>query len=386
MARSFGHVADGTTLAEQAGLSGTALGLGLAVLRLASLGGLPLAGWADRVGRRRVLLGTCGLGLMFTVAAAASPGYWWLVAILACGRPLLSATNAVAAVAAAELTGATDRARAVALIAAGYGVGAGLAAIINNLADGALGFRGTFALAVVPLALLAVLRRWVVEPDRFTRAAAAAEHPAPVLGPVDAPFRGRLVIVAALSFAVAVITGPANSFLYVYAENVLALSGAAIAGMVATAGVSGLAGLLLGSRLADRVGRRVTSALAMVAIALLGVLTYSGSRPAVVTGYVLGVLAASTLAPAAGALANELFPTSVRASVAGWLVAASVLGAVAGLLAFGAIADAGNRFALAAAATFLPAVGAIALFTLLPETRGREPEDLWPERPDQKRA
>jgi MFS family permease len=375
VARSFGRLGDGSTIAEQAGLSGTELGIGLAVLRLASLGGLPLAGWADRVGRRRILLGTCGLGLTFTVAAAASPGYWWFVAVFACGRPLLSATNAVAAVAAAELTGSADRARAVALVAAGYGVGAGLAAIINALAGGAVGFRGTFALAVVPLALLAVLRRWVVEPDRFTRVAAAAEHPVPVLGPVGAPFRGRLLIVAGLSFAIAVITGPANSFLYVYAENVLALPGAAIAAMVATAGVTGL---LLGSRLADRVGRRATSALAMVAIAMLGTLTYSGSRPAVVTGYVLGVLAASTLAPAAGALANELFPTSVRASVAGWLVAASVLGAVAGLLAFGAIADAGNRFALAAAATFLPAVGAIGLFTLLPETRGREPEDLWP--------
>jgi hypothetical protein len=29
--------------------------------------------------------------------------------------------------------------------------------------------------------------------------------------------------------------------------------------------------------------------------------------------------------------------------------------------------------------TFLPVVLATALFGLLPETRGREPEDLWPE-------
>lgn len=152
VARSFGHVTDGATIAEQAGLSGTELGIGLAVLRLASLGGLPLAGWADRVGRRRILLATCGLGLTFTMMAAASPGYWWFVAIFACGRPLLSATNAVAAVSAAELTGATDRAKAVGLIAAGYGVGAGLAAITNALVRGTLGFRGTFALAAVPLA------------------------------------------------------------------------------------------------------------------------------------------------------------------------------------------------------------------------------------------
>jgi hypothetical protein len=37
-----------------------------------------------------------------TVAAAASPGYWWFVAIFACGRPLLSASNGLAQVTAAE--------------------------------------------------------------------------------------------------------------------------------------------------------------------------------------------------------------------------------------------------------------------------------------------
>jgi len=51
----------GTTFADQAGLSGTQLGIGLAVIRLASLGALPLAGAADRLGRRRVLLLTCAL-------------------------------------------------------------------------------------------------------------------------------------------------------------------------------------------------------------------------------------------------------------------------------------------------------------------------------------
>jgi hypothetical protein len=49
------------------------------------------------------------------------------------------------------------------------------------------------------------------------------------------------------------------------------------------------------------------------------------------------------------------------------------------LLAFGAIADVGDRFGIAAAATFVPALAAIALLRLLPETRNRELEDLWPD-------
>ncbi len=378
VARSFGRVAHGATISDQAGLSGTELGIGLAVIRLASLGGLPVAGLADRFGRRAVLLLTTGTGLALTVAAAASPGYWWFVAIFACGRPFLSATNAVSQVAAAEHTGSGDRAKAVALVTAGYGVGAGATAVLHSLASSTLGFRGIFALAVVPLAILPLVARWVSEPDRFVMAA-ASDHALPVLGPVGPRFRGRLALLALLAFGIAVVTGPANSFTFLYAQNVLRLPGTVTAAMVVGAGVAGLGGLLAGRWLADRLGRRPTAAIGVAGMAACGILAYSGSSWALVTGYVAGVLAGSVFAPAGGAMVNELFPTPVRASVAGWWVLAGVIGAAAGLVVFGAIADAGNRFGVAALVTFLPAVAVVAALAWLPETRGREPEELWPD-------
>lgn len=378
VAKTFGHVTQGTSIADQAGLSGSQLAIGLAVLRLASLGGLPLAGLADRFGRRKMLILTCALGLAFTVAAAGSPGYWWFVVIFALGRPLLSGTNALAQVGAAEETASVDRAKAIALIAAGYAVGSGLTAVIKGL-DGAISFRGVFALAALPLVAVFFVRRWLVEPGRFAVAAASTDHPLPVLGAVGRTFRSRLIVVCALAFALSVVTGPANSFVFVYAQNVLRLSAAFTAAMVVVAGLFGLVGLLLGRWLADRYGRRPTGALTMVAMALTAVLTYSGSRTGLYVGYELAVFSAATFAPAAGALLNELFPTSVRASVAGWNVAAGVAGAVVGLLAFGSVADVGNRFAAGALVTFLPVVVAPTLFLLLPETNGRELEDLWPE-------
>ena len=187
-------------------------------------------------------------------------------------------------------------------------------------------------------------------------------------------------MIVVLGFAVSVITGPANSFVFLFAQNVLRQPGIVTASMVAGAGVAGLAGLLAGRWLADRAGRRLAGALSMVAVALLAVVTYSGSVPALVVGYMLGVFAASVFAPAAGSLLNELFPTTVRASAAGWSLAAGVLGAVAGLVAFGAVVGAGHSFAVAGLVTFLPAALVMAAFWLLPETRGREPEDLWPAR------
>jgi MFS family permease len=376
VARTFGHLQSGASLADQAGLSGTKLGVGLAVIRLASLGGLPAAGLADRFGRRRTLIVFCAVGLAITVASAASPGYWWFVVIFALGRPMLSATNALAGVSAAEETSTHDRAKAIALIAAGYGIGTGLVAFLHGLVGGQLGFRGLVALAVVPLVLMPLVARRVEEPDRFARQVVAPEHRLPVLSAVAPQFRRRLVIVSVIAFALSVVTGPANSFVYLYAQNVVHVKGYVTSAMVAAAGVTGLCGLLLGRYLADRIGRRPTTAIAMTAIAGFGVLTYSGSTAGVLIGYVLGVLAASTIAPAAGSFVNELFPTSVRASVAGWQIAVGVLGASAGLLAFGAIADVGNRFGVAAAATFLPPLAALLLLVFLPETRDRELEDL----------
>ena len=379
VARGFGQVNNGASLVAQVGMSGTALGIGLAIMRLASLGALPVIGLADRFGRRRLLLATVGTGLAMTVLAAASPSYWWFVAIFACGRPVLAATNGLAQVTAAEQTASADRAKAVALISAGYGTGAGVIAIVHSLAASTLGFRGVFVLALVPLALLPLLRRWIEEPDRFTVAASGSEHRVPVLDAVARPFRRRLAVIVVLGFAVSVITGPANSFVFLFAQNVLHQPGIVTAGMVVGAGVAGLAGLLAGRWLADHVGRRLTGALAIVAVALLAIVTYTGSSPALLVGYILGVFAASVFAPAVGSLVNELFPTAVRASAAGWSLAAGVLGAVTGLVVFGAVVGAGHRFAVAGLVTFLPAALMMVLFWLLPETRGREPEDLWPD-------
>jgi MFS family permease len=376
----LGHVVSGSTIADKVGLSATSLGVGLAVIRLASLGSLPVIGIADKLGRRPVILVVTVGGLALTAAAAASPGYWWFVVIFALGRPLLSATNALAEVMAAEETAASDRAAAIALIAGGYGVGAGLSAIVHSLAAGELGFRGIFALAVVPLVVVVALRNWVEEPNRFMVAQAAGEHPTPVLGAVGPRYRNRLAVLCLIGFAISVITGPANSFVFLYAQDVVHQKGYVSALMVVAAGAFGLVGLVAGRWLADHLGRRPTGSLAMVAVALTPTLAYSGSSAALVVGYVLGVLAGSIFAPALGALLTELFPTSVRASVVGWSVTASVLGAVVGLVFFGAVANVGNRFAVAAELTFLPA-GAIAavLFWLVPETKGREPESLWPE-------
>jgi putative MFS transporter len=385
IARAFGkETGAGDSVVAQVGLSGTTLGVGLAIIRLASLGGLPLAALGDRVGRRRVLLTSVATGLAITALAALSPGYWWFVALFALARPLLSATNALDAVVAAEETQTHDRAKAIALVTAGYGIGAGLTALVRGVAGEGLGFRGLFALALVALAATPLLARWLEEPDRYQRLRVAADPEVAatqprVLGRIRADLRPRLRLLAVLGFAIAFVTGPANTFLFVYAENALGMSRSATAAMVLAAGPVGLVGLLLGRWGADALGRRRTAGGTQVVVALACMLTYSGSRPAVAAGYLLGILAAAAYGPSFGALSAELFPTSVRATAAGWLLAAGVVGAVAGLVAFGRLADVLASFGGAAVLIAAPVVVASLLFARLPETRGLELEQTAPE-------
>jgi MFS family permease len=374
VARTFGQVAHGTTIADQAGLSGTELGIGLAILRLASLGGMPLAGLADRFGRRRMLLVTVSVGLVLTVLAAASPSYWAFVVIFGAGRPFLSATNGLAAVAAVEESPVVGRTSAVAVVAAGYGVGAGATAVLHSLGLGGGDFRVFLPFALVPLVLVAAVRRSVHEPARYTAASRDRARRAVSFGSVGRPLRRRFGLVLVLTFALSFVTGPANTFVFLYAQDFVHQSGGVTAAMVVGSGVAGLGGLFAGRWLADRVGRRPVVVAGTIAVAGFATITYSGSRPALIAGYVLGVAGGSILAPAIGSIVNELFPTSVRATVTGWTVAAGVLGAVAGLSTFGALADVGARFSSAAFVTFIPAAFVAVFWFALPETRGVELE------------
>jgi AAHS family benzoate transporter-like MFS transporter len=385
VARTFGKPSpSGSSIAAEVGLSFTVLGVGLGIIRLAALGSLPLAGLADRVGRRRIMVACTTLGLAVSAAAALSPGYWWFVALFALSRPLLAGTNTVSGVIAAEETRSGDRAKAIALVTAGWGAGSGLIAVIRGVAGTALSWRGLFALLVIPLAAMPLLSRRLKEPERFQRArrAAAAGGSAPagrVLARPPAALRSRLWIITALIAMLGFVTGPANALLFVYSESVLHLAKLVTAAMVASAGVLGLVGLVVGRWTADHLGRRVTAGVTQATIAAAAILTYSGTASAEITGYLLAIFAASMFAPAIGALAAELFPTSIRATVAGWMGVAGVVGAVSGLVLFGVLVTALENFLVAAAIVALPVLAMCPLYARLPETMGMELEESAPD-------
>lgn len=382
VANAFGAT-DVRTVAEQAGLSATTVGLGLAVIRFASLGALPLSSAADRIGRRRVLLWCITIGLTLTAVAAASPSFWWFVAIIALGRPLFTTTTAVGAVVAGEETSSAERTKAVALAIAGYGIGVGVVSVarvpLNDVLG--MGFRGVFACALLPLLALPWLARLLGEPDRFVqlRDSGRVRPRLGTLAAVHPHLRPRLLLLTAMTFMVNFVTGPVNTFVFFYAEGELGISRAVMAGAVVGSGALGLVGLLVGRWAADRLGRRPTAIAFHTVLALAGIISYSGAPVALISGLWLGVLAQGAYGPAFGALSTEVFPTSNRATAQGWVAASGVLGAVAGLVLFGAISDALGSFVVGALTVCVPCAVASLGYLKVPETRGLELEQSAPE-------
>jgi MFS family permease len=373
VAAAFGDVtADGGRLG-QIGLPVTTVGVALALIRAASLGGLWFATMADRLGRRRVLLTVAVLGFGLTSLSALSPGFWWWVALVALARPCLSALNTVAAVVAAEESRSVDRAGAIGLITAAYGLGSGIISVGRGLLPGDPSFRIVAAFSLVPLLVLVpLLRPHVREPS----IALERRQPDGRPGAVPRPYRRRVVVLAFLVGMIAVATGPAFTFLFVYGERVLGASPIEVSALVLAAGPLGLAGILLGRWGADRLGRRITGAVALGGTGLAVAVAYSGGFASLAAGYLTTVLLGGAFAPAQGALASELVPTAIRATVAGWLTVTGVLGAVTGLTIFGVVADATGGFTVAAWSLGAVVAASAFGFHVLPETRGVELEEL----------
>jgi MFS family permease len=370
VAHHFGHLTSVNSIQGVVGLSGSMLGLGLSVLRVASLGALPLSSLADRWGRTRVLERTLLIGLAVTAVAAASPTYWIFVACFALARPLLAAATTMVQVITVELSTTAQRMRLLAVMAAGTGIGSGLSAILHGVIRGPDSFRWLFALAIVPVVAVVPWLRTIPEPP-----GRGPEAPLARLGAVPREALGRLAVVAIVAFTIGVVTGPAGGFTFVYAEGVLKMRPFDVAVVVAASGLAGLVGLFLSARLAGTLGRRVTVACGVVLTAVVSTYAYSGGRDAFVVGYVLSVGAGGILAPAMTAISTEIFAHRFRATAAGWITVAGVAGAVAGFALFGYVADVfpatvATGLRGAALITFLPVLPTLLMLTRLPESRG----------------
>ena len=151
-----------TSVTEEFGLSGSQLGwlLSAGLIGMAA-GSLVLGPFADRYGRRRILIvalavNALGLFLSTTAGSALELGLWRVVTGLGVGGILASAT-----VITSEYASARRRGMAVSIFTAGYGVGATLGGMGATQLIPAFGWRSVFLtgglLTLVAIALVVAL-------------------------------------------------------------------------------------------------------------------------------------------------------------------------------------------------------------------------------------
>jgi DHA1 family multidrug resistance protein-like MFS transporter len=183
------------------------------------------------------------------------------------------------------------------------------------------------------------------------------------------------VLLGALFFLVNTFVAPSSQLQNDYLRAERGFDGTRITVFIVLTSVPGLFGILLGGRWADRRGRRgvILAGLVSLAVFTTGFFVLEGA--AMWISATLGAVLATLSVPAMGALAPELFPTARRGAARGTLSAVATAGSVVGLLAAGGLVDHlgyGSAFSWLA----LAPLAAAALSLRVPETAGRELEDL----------
>jgi len=344
------------------------MSLMFAGIRAASLLGVLFSIAADRVGRRKPLLGAFALMALGSMLTAFIPTVPVFVASQALVRISIVAIASISIVLIAEEVAPGVRALSIGFYGLAGSLGVGLGLLLLPIADASEdAWRILFAFAALGLLLIPLLAQYLPESRAFTPAATIPFAKALGMG-----LSKHFWPLAGIAFFVAAFASPAFDFVLERLINDLSWeSGAARFLLIVFSGL-GAVGLLVGGRMADRIGRKPTTIAALVIGLVGGVGFYLlDSGWFLAASIFLATLGATMLTPSFGAQRAELFPTRVRATSSAWVTNVAIVGSIAGFATGGILID---RIGLAATVATLGVgvVVSIYLVTRLPETRGMD--------------
>ena len=358
-------------IADGLGVSIGLFGVGVAVIRLAALGSVPILRAADRIGRRTMLLISIAA---FTAATGLTALAWGLaafVAIQTVARAFLATESSLGGVVIAEEVRRERRGAALSLVGLISFLGPGLTALaILAVPLTPLDWRIFYVIALPPLFVIVYLRRNLGETTAFS-VARTEERLQPALIPrVPPPYGSRLRRIATgFGGAGAIQTA---AFFY---SSALAQDGygwdALYTVTILSAGPFALAGFLLGGPGSDRIGRRPVLAAALLLGVVSNVMIFSEVRLLFAPGFWVAAGANAAVLAVGYAYLSELFPTELRATLTSIVIAAQIAGGSLGLLLIGALAGAVDT-SLQLVVGGVAAAPVILLLRDLPETRGSD--------------
>jgi MFS family permease len=312
-------------------------GIGVAMIRLATFGSLPLLRLADRWGRRTLLIASLALFTLATGATALAWGFVAFVGLQMIARVFLSTESALSSLVVAEELRPDRRGTGLSALGIisglGYGAVAGLLLVVHLTP---LDWRLFYVVALLPLAVAAYLRRQLPETRAFLTAKAENRLQTTLWPRVDPRHRRRLwqVIAIVATFGFVQTSG------FFYASE-LAQTDYGWSGLFTTlilaAAVFGVLGYWLGGRIGDLVGRRPMIALSIVLGAAGTVLVFTQVPALFPPGFFLLAAAGSCFIASSLAYMAELFPTEVRASLCAFVLTCQVAAGSVGLVVLGGL-------------------------------------------------
>lgn len=325
-------------IAAGLGVGVAAFGIGVAIIRLATIGSLPLLRLADRHGRRNMLIASLALFTLATGLTALAWGLLAFVVLQAIARVFLATESGLANLVVAEELRPDRRGTGLAALGIisgiGYGAVAGLLLIVPLTP---LDWRLFYIVALAPLGIAALLRRRLPETRAFT-VAKAERRVQPTFWPrLARRDRGRLWRVVAIVAAFGLVQTSGFFYASDLAQNDYGWSGM-FTGLILASAVFGVIGFWLGGRLGDRLGRRPMIATATLMGAAGTVLVFTEVEALFAPGFFLLATAGSCFIAASVAYMAELFPTEVRATTTAFLMSCQVLAGSVGLVVLGGLA------------------------------------------------
>lgn len=356
----------------------------VAYFRLAALFALFIAGSADLVGRRRLLLITIlgqAIGTLATAFTANEAQFIWTQF---CTRLFGYADEILCFVVIAEEVAASARGWASGTLSALYYLGTGVVSLIFaavNLLP--FGWRAMFAIGAVPIFLTALLRRQLPETERFVarerllKSQSRLGETLSLVKDMVREYPGRiaaiLVAVGAYGFSIA----SASILSSKYLQTIEGYTPGQVSALFIPGGLLGLVLTILTGKLSDRIGRRAV----LAGIIMIGgagfYLFYSGiSGWALTPLWVVSFYGYFSGEALLTGFAIEIVPTRYRATVSGLRYLTEILTGTVALVLEGRLYDRlhGHGPAIQALLVALP-VTLLALF-FLPEPAGKTLEEM----------
>lgn len=360
------------------GLSEGASGPLLTVVNLGTMLAFFLVRRADRWGRKRVLTLTIGGYTILTFLSGLAPNVYAFAILQMAARVFLLAEYAVSLVMVAEEAPAEKRGFLIGLIAGMAALGSIFCAgVAPLLLQTPLGWRAVYLVSVVPLVLIAWARRGLRETRRFATGVNSQDNAEfPWLRLWKSPYRGRMLLVAAIWFVCYLPANNAVMFFKEYAVGELGWTDAQVGKAVVIGALGSLPFIFLTGKMLDVFGR-LTGGTLIFSVGAVGIGTVFLSRdPLIMTvALIMSMYAATAFLQVTNTITAELFPTELRSDAFGWCN--NLMGRSSYVLSPLVIAAVAERsgWGNAMAPTALFFLVGIVLLRFLPETAKRELEE-----------